>query len=260
MNIYNINNIELKSVIYVYSECDEGQTIRYGDSIEYYELIYCLDGENEVLFQNTKLYDKTGYIRFLPVCANNNGYRVTNIKSGEVIDIFFKTENHMPDFAISRNYSSNKNIRKLFIKLYHIWSKKETGYYNKCVSIFFDILYEMQKSDSGVSHHSHIKKIANGVDFIHNHYCEITFDYEKLADLCGISYTYFKKLFRETYNITPSEYIRTLRMKKACELLLTKRFSVSQVAEMCGYENIYYFSKVFKNEIGIPPSKYQNKH
>ncbi|MDY5627667.1 MAG: AraC family transcriptional regulator [Clostridia bacterium] len=47
-------------------------------------------------------------------------------------------------------------------------------------------------------------------------------------------------------------------MNYACELLITRRYSVTSISEMIGYKNVYYFSKVFKKTFGITPTEYQN--
>ena len=49
-----------------------------------------------------------------------------------------------------------------------------------------------------------------------------------------------------------------LKIEYAKRLLKTKYLSVSQISEMCGFKEIYYFSKVFKKECGYTPSEYKN--
>ena len=61
--------------------------------------------------------------------------------------------------------------------------------------------------------------------------------------------------------MTPSEYVSNLKIQHACELLISKLFSVSEVAGLCGFLDISYFSKVFKKQMGICPSEYmKNAH
>ncbi len=259
VGIYDINNIQLHSVIRVGSESEEGKTKEYNGYCQHYELICSLSGESEITFQKITMLEKTGTVRFLPRQVKNNIYTVKTIKTGEDIDIFFATDTILPDTMFIKDYSANSALGQLFIKIHNVWSRKETGYYNKCVSIFFAILSEMQKSDLKFSPKSHLDKISDGVKYIHDHYCELDFDYQQLANVCNISYTYFKKIFREIYKTTPSEYVKNLKVEKACELLSTKRFSVSQIAELCGYENVYYFSKVFKDTMAMSPSEYKKE-
>jgi AraC-like DNA-binding protein len=62
--------------------------------------------------------------------------------------------------------------------------------------------------------------------------------------------------------ITPLEYMTKLRMKKAEQLLSAmrnKEYSVAEVAQMCGYEDALYFSRVFKKTYGCSPSNFNKK-
>ena len=77
-----------------------------------------------------------------------------------------------------------------------------------------------------------------------------------LADavgLSGLSARRFGELFRMNFDITPNRYIVLRRVGFAGELLRSKSFSVSEVAEICGFCDVYYFSRVFKIETGVSP-------
>jgi len=63
--------------------------------------------------------------------------------------------------------------------------------------------------------------------------------------------------FRMYTGKTPTEYITRFRIKKAKDFLINTDFSIGQIAELCGYENVYYFSNVFKKETGISPLKFR---
>ena len=78
-----------------------------------------------------------------------------------------------------------------------------------------------------------------------------------LSDLCGISYSYFKRLFIMKFGISPIKYITKKKIMYACDLLLSNKYSVSEIAEMTGYETVYYFSRVFKEHIGMSPTEYR---
>lgn len=49
-------------------------------------------------------------------------------------------------------------------------------------------------------------------------------------------------------------------MEKACQLLKSPSIKVRDVSEMCGYSDPFYFSKVFKENFGMSPTKYQQEH
>ena len=89
------------------------------------------------------------------------------------------------------------------------------------------------------------------------HYHDVKFDYENLISLSGLSYSYFKKLFIDKYGCPPVKYITKLKINRACELLMTGKFSISEIANLCGFENVYYFSNVFKKHTGVSPKNYK---
>jgi signal transduction histidine kinase/ligand-binding sensor domain-containing protein/AraC-like DNA-binding protein len=80
---------------------------------------------------------------------------------------------------------------------------------------------------------------------------------ETIADSLHIGRTIFYRKVRGITGYTPNEYIRVMRLKHAAELLKSGEKNVSEVAYEVGFDNPYYFSKCFKDQFGIPPSKYR---
>ena len=74
-----------------------------------------------------------------------------------------------------------------------------------------------------------------------------------------MSRKYFTKLFSTYYEVTPKQYLLNCQIDYARKLLLSsgEEYSVSDVAERCGFSNVYYFSKLFKQRVGITPSEYR---
>jgi len=70
----------------------------------------------------------------------------------------------------------------------------------------------------------------------------------------GMSRTAFYHKLRSLIGISPAEFIRTIRLNKARELLRTGRYNVSEVAYMCGFSDAKYFSTAFKKQFGNSPS------
>ena len=55
----------------------------------------------------------------------------------------------------------------------------------------------------------------------------------------------------------PVKYVTMLKLDKAKELLITGHYTISEIVEICGFENIYYFSTVFKKHFGVSPKNYR---
>ena len=100
-------------------------------------------------------------------------------------------------------------------------------------------------------------KIAEAVKYLHAHYLENDFRVAMLAKIAKMSPRYFEMLFFDEFKCTPKEYILTLKMQLARELLQSERYSVTDVAEQLGYGDIYHFSKIFKAKTGYTPSEYK---
>lgn len=79
----------------------------------------------------------------------------------------------------------------------------------------------------------------------------------ELAAICGVGQKQFVKLFRSEYHTTPTQYVIELRMNTAARLIEEGYMSISEVAEYVGYEDVFYFSRLFKKRFSISPSKYR---
>ena len=67
----------------------------------------------------------------------------------------------------------------------------------------------------------------------------------------------FQHLYTETFGVSVNKDIINSRLKKAVELLETSDQSISDIASIVGYSSIQYFTRQFKNEIGLTPVQYR---
>lgn len=82
-------------------------------------------------------------------------------------------------------------------------------------------------------------------------------------DLCNAMFLSRTQLFRKMKSLigqAPANYIRSVRLKKAKEILETSDLTITEVAYKTGFQSINHFTKIFKDEYGIPPSVYRNKN
>lgn len=80
-----------------------------------------------------------------------------------------------------------------------------------------------------------------------------------IAKATGHSESSLRTKFRTYSGIPLGTYIRRLRIQHARSIILTTNGSLQEIAERCGYDSIYSFSRTFRNEIGIAPSLYRKK-
>ena len=83
--------------------------------------------------------------------------------------------------------------------------------------------------------------------------------FDAAAKNSSLSRRRFNDLFKNCFDITPNRYIINLKIDYAKGLLKSDYISVSQAAALCGFSDIYYFSKVFKKIEGCSPREYMQK-
>lgn len=81
---------------------------------------------------------------------------------------------------------------------------------------------------------------------------------EELAVSLNVSYTWFRRMFRQYTGLAPAQYITQLKIQKAKELLSVTTMPVKEIALELGYESIDYFSTQFKKQTGTTPSQFRN--
>ena len=221
------------------------------------ELIFNFSGKSTVYFNGEVLKTTPGTLRFLP-----NGevkeYIVEREENGECIDIQFYTDRPISPVAFVLDMQNNVKVSALFKQIFSVWVAKNDGYYFECISLLYKILSEMQKNDYIPEKQYLIIKPA--VDHIFENFHKTDISVEKLAELCNVSYSYFKRLFIKKYRVSPKQYIIRLKLNFACDLIRQGDISFTRIAEQCGFSDIYFFSRQFKAYTGITPTEYREKY
>jgi AraC family cel operon transcriptional repressor len=82
---------------------------------------------------------------------------------------------------------------------------------------------------------------------------------ERLVSLSGRSQEHLTRSMKRHYNITPSVYINRLKLNRAAHLLKTTDQSVLDIIISCGFNNVAYFNRLFKNEFGMTPTRMRSR-
>ena len=113
------------------------------------------------------------------------------------------------------------------------------------------------ESKIGLLTHSPIDEefLAKVTGLINDNLSELDLSTEFLCDKLGVSSSKLYRKIKELTDLAPNEFIRTIRLKKAAQLLKTKKYNVSEVTDLVGFNDPLYFSRCFKKQFGFPPSK-----
>ena len=102
------------------------------------------------------------------------------------------------------------------------------------------------------------KFLSNIIRLIEDHLSDADLNVNALCELSGISNKQIYRKIKQLTGMSPVEYIKSIRMKKAAMLLQQKKFTVAEVMYMVGFSNHSYFSKCFQAEFGKTPRQYLN--
>lgn len=102
------------------------------------------------------------------------------------------------------------------------------------------------------------KRLLNAMNlWLDSHISSPTLSVDELAEAMGYNRSNFFKKVKSITGQTPADYIRTLRMNRAAEMLSQETITVSEVCYKVGISDPHYFAKIFKQQFGISPKKYQ---
>ena len=121
-----------------------------------------------------------------------------------------------------------------------------------CIGEIMRIISTLPHGSKGIPHPKN--KISAIMKYIHtNSHEEINIDH--ICKTFGLGTTTLHKIFKEHLNISPGEYILRVRLNNAIDLLKEGK-SVTETANLSGFNSYSHFIRIFKSRIGMPPHKY----
>jgi transcriptional regulator GlxA family with amidase domain len=85
-------------------------------------------------------------------------------------------------------------------------------------------------------------------------------DFEKEARKLSVSYAHFRRLFEEFFQVPPGAFLLAARLEKAAALLTGTNLPIRRIAHECGFEDEFYFSRIFKKYRKYSPKNYREKN
>jgi YesN/AraC family two-component response regulator len=144
--------------------------------------------------------------------------------------------------------SNNRYLRR-------IQDAKNTEELTDILHIIVDRMSGQIFSFQGVRHASALRKAER---YIWENYTR-KISLQEIAAASGLSAPYFSTIFKEEMGENLSTYLNRLRVEKAATMLTESDLSLNEIAGACGFEDQSWFSKIFKNFIGMSPGKYREQ-
>lgn len=124
-------------------------------------------------------------------------------------------------------------------------------------TVFYRIVSLLLQNERQQQNEHSFPMMEEMVHYIQTHYMN-PLTLEELASRCQLKPKYFSALFQKYTGIGPIEYVIQYRMEQAHQLLFSGQYTVTAVAKSVGYNDPFYFSRLFKKHRGLPPSHVMN--
>lgn len=113
----------------------------------------------------------------------------------------------------------------------------------------------LRSTDSSNRKNDRCCRVRPAIEYIEENYNQKIriSDLSRLLNVCD---DHFIRMFKAATSRTPTAYITDVRLHQALRLLSLRRYSISEISERTGFSGIPYFSRIFKERMGISPSEY----
>ncbi len=174
----------------------------------------------------------------------------------EMIVIHFYCHGSNEDEIQIFNPENSSKFAGYFFNMLKEWEESAPGYRHRCHALFYKMLEEMELYHAVNPTNKKESIIKNSIIYMNSNFDNSEISISEIAEKSFISEVYFRKLYKEIFGISPVKAILQMRIEKARTLLGTGYFSIKDVAQKSGFDNVKYFSTVFKREVGCSPSDY----
>lgn len=169
----------------------------------------------------------------------------------------------IPPYIIKKEHPVYADALSIFHKISQLYHAKPIGYELRIKSLLLELialLLPFCQEDSAFSQLSneHTSKLKAVLEFIEQHYAD-PLSVADLASVCCFSEYHFMRFFKKYMGESAMEYVRNVRLAKAAELFEQGAQSSLEVSLSCGFNNLSYFHREFKEKYGMTPGTFQRK-
>ena len=223
------------------------------------DVTYILRGKAEYTIDSTKYILSAGDLACIPKGALRSAVSCPDdlmecyCVNGKVHN--FSGEDTTMPLPLISHIGIQSDIIALYRDLNAAWLLRDPGYGMRVRAIYLMILQRyfqltLYKNVSSTMD-TRIRKVLR---YLIDRYNE-PITVQDMADMTGLSAMYFGNFFKRETGVSFRQYLMSIRLNHAEDMLQCGEYNVNEVAEACGFSDIFYFSKVFKESRGVSPSK-----
>ena len=235
---------------------------KYPDGRKYYGIIYCIEGCAKYRFSSGES------------CILNEGDVILLLPSASYSII---TENEFKHYTINFEIHRKSSDIKFFSKPYYLlrtenaklyyhifkkavseWTSKKSCYEMRAVACLYELFSalfpEILEKEYNTTSHLRLKPAREYIEQNYNS----AFTLDMLANLTNMSITNFRREWLKMYGLSAFQYRDRIRLSYAKDYLSSGYYTVTEVAEKCGFEDTNYFIRFFKKHTGTTPGRFDN--
>ena len=228
----------------------------------HYGLVFALSGQAEYRFSAGEwLTVAQGDAIFLsPTCV----YSIAAEKEFRHYTVNFDIHEASSDrHALGQPYCllqkrSTEALERSFRELVDVWSSKKPGYDMRAVGCLYELMAEFYFAYFHEQHAASRQRLLPARQYIEQHF-EDALTLGQLAFLCAMSITNFRREWKKHYTESPIQYRDRLRLQYAKEYLSSGYYTVTEIAEKCGFDDASYFVRFFKQKTGLTPGNFKKQ-
>lgn len=176
------------------------------------------------------------------------------------VDLTAVNEDFQFPFRIALAPAVQTQTRQLFEEMLSIWRSGMISRKTKCMVKLYSILSILSDEIFEKSRDSYrYRRLAPVIEYLNLHCLEPGFTQESLPTFAEMSMVSLNRLFKEFFGTTVHGYIIEKRIGEAKSLLVNSTNTISEIAQACGYADIYTFSHAFHRSTGISPTEWRSR-
>lgn len=175
---------------------------------------------------------------------------------GSLVDSYVNMLGITPENPVFYPHSPDK-IEDILNRIFEISLNDSISSKIRCLSLvqnFFSKLFE-NFTEKKIKN-SHINEAVYFMKLNYN----LGISAKDVAAKLNIDQSYFTRIFRKEFGVSPNKWLNDFRLEKACELLVTSDLPVGNIATSVGIFDSLYFSRMFRKNIGMSPTVYRTEH
>lgn len=142
-------------------------------------------------------------------------------------------------------------------ELYDVWFFRQPGYQEYALLLAHQILVEIHVRRRGLMFRRRDDPIAYACQHMRSYFGKTALPMRGLMNGLGMDYELFRKRFKNQIGSSPKQYFLMLKINQAKERLLKPLHNIKEIAVELGFDDPYYFSRLFKRKTGLSPRQYR---